>query len=198
MTSRGCGVLTLEHFEKKSKMATQINFLSYLRNQTRYRHDWTVILYVSRHEEFDSTIIDMKKCNENKMATISMLQMVVDYAKKDYISCSTNKKHKNMTQLIFHVENYIRSAFREILTFLNNSPLHLHHAGRTCRSHFGRPVHPGMRKMVCMPCQSCCSCILTRWRIWSLCSLPQGMSTMPGMNPFFMLRPNSCTWNISK
>ena len=32
----------------------------------------------------------MKK-KKNKMATISMLQMVADYAKKDYISCSANK-----------------------------------------------------------------------------------------------------------
>ena len=83
-----------------------------------------------------------------------MLQIVADYAKKYYISCSANKKHKNMTTLIFHVlsyeENYIRSAFREILTFLSIS--HLHRVGRTCRSHFGRPVHPGIRKMVCMPC----------------------------------------------
>ena len=120
------------------------------------------------------------------MATITMLQMVADYAKKDYISCSANKKHKNMTKLIVHVlsyeENYIRSAFREILTFLSISPLHLHRVGRTCCSHFGRPVHPGMRKMMCMPYQSCCSCILTRWRILSLCSLPQGISTMPGTN----------------
>ena len=101
----------------------------------------------------------MKKCKENKIATISVLQMVADYAKKDYILCSANKKHKNMTKLIFHVllydENYIRSAFREILTFLSISPRHVHRVGRTCRSHFGRPVHPGM---VCMPCQSCCSC----------------------------------------
>ena len=94
----------------------------------------------------------MKKCKENKMATISMLQMVADYAKKDYISCSANKKHKNMKKLIFHVfeKNYVRSAFREILTFLSISPLHLHRVGRTCRSHFGRPVHPGMHKIVCM------------------------------------------------
>ena len=79
-----------------------------------------------------------------------MLQMVADYTKKDYISSSANKKHKNITKLIFHVlsyeENYIRSAFHEIPTFLSISP--------TCRSHFGRPVHPGIRKMVCMPCQS--------------------------------------------
>ena len=96
------------------------------------------------------------------MATISMLQMVADYAKKDYSSCSAKKTHKNMTKLIFHVlsyeENYIRSAFREILTFLSISPLHLHHVERTCHFNFSRPVHLGMRKMVCMPCQSCCSC----------------------------------------
>ena len=143
-------------------MTAKINFLLYLRNQSRYRHDSNVILYVSRHDEFDSTITDMKKFKENNMATTSMLQMVADYAKKHYISCSANKKHKNMTKLMFHVlsyeDNYIRSAFREILTFLSISPLHLHHIGPTCRSHFGRPVHPGMRKMMCMPCQSCCSC----------------------------------------
>ena len=104
----------------------------------------------------------MKKCKENKMATISMLQMVADDAKKGYILCSANKTHKNMTKFIFDVlsykENYIRTVFREIVTFLSISPLNFHYVGRTCRSHFGRPVHPGMRKMVCMPCQSCCSC----------------------------------------
>ena len=65
MTSRGVEFSPLS-IKKKSKMAAKINFLSYLR----------------RHGEFDFTIIDMKKCKENKMATISMLQMVADYAKK--------------------------------------------------------------------------------------------------------------------
>ena len=59
-----------------------------------------------------------------------------------------------MTKLIFRVlsdeENYIRSAFREILTFLSISPLHLHHVGRNCRSHFGRPST--------LACATWCAC----------------------------------------
>ena len=95
-------------------------------------------------------------------------------------------------KIIFHVpryvlsyeENYIRSAIREIRTFLCISPLHRHHVGRTWRSHFSRPVHPGMRKMVCMPCQSCCRacpiCPVCHWATLSLGKLwitPRSMST---------------------
>ena len=46
-----------------------------------------------------------------------MLQMVADYAKKVSISCSANKKHKNMNKLIFHVfeKNYVRSGLLKLI-----------------------------------------------------------------------------------
>ena len=155
MTSRGCGVLTIEHFEKKKNPKWPPKSTFYHIFATRQNTDMIEMLfYVSRHEEFDSTIIYMKKCKESKIATINMLQMVADYVKKDYISCSANKKHKNMTKLIFHVlsyeENYVRSEFREILTFLSISPLHLHHVGRTCRCHLS-----GLSTLACTKWCAC-------------------------------------------
>ena len=77
MTSRGCGVLTLERYD------------IFLLN---------VILYVSRHEEFDSTIIDMKKCKKNQDGNHKYATNGCRLCEKDYISCSANKKHKNMTK----------------------------------------------------------------------------------------------------
>ena len=49
----------------------------------------------------------MKKCKENKMATISMLQMVADYAKKD----------KHMKTIIFHVLSYEENSISDFNVF---------------------------------------------------------------------------------